>query len=185
MAQYELTGEAPLPMSVKRPAWGVYDIFETGDGGRLFIGVVTDTQWEVFCREFDEPQLAADPRLKTNGHARQGARLADPEDRRDHASRHTQAELAAKLEAIGLPFAPIAKPWDLLDDPHLNASRRPAAIPRYGDKTHQGARPAARAGRQAPRQALRPAAHRRARAGIAGRARAVHRRKSKACATGV
>ncbi|HJV11100.1 MAG TPA: CoA transferase, partial [Burkholderiales bacterium] len=30
--------------------------------------------------------------------------------------------LAAKLESIGLPFAPIAKPWDLLDDPHLKAS---------------------------------------------------------------
>src|SRR5262245_50602540 len=52
MAQFELTGEAPQPMSVKRPAWGVYDICETRDGGRLFVGVVTDTQWEVFCREF-------------------------------------------------------------------------------------------------------------------------------------
>jgi len=67
MAQYELTGEAPPPMSVKRPAWGVYDIFETRDGDRLFVGVVTETQWEVFCREFAQPQLAADPRLKTNG----------------------------------------------------------------------------------------------------------------------
>jgi len=36
--------------------------------------------------------------------------------------RYTKAELAAHLEAIGLPFAPIAKPWDLLDDPHLKAS---------------------------------------------------------------
>ncbi|MGH8733351.1 MAG: CoA transferase, partial [Burkholderiales bacterium] len=36
--------------------------------------------------------------------------------------KHTLAELSAKLEAIGLPFAPIAKPWDLLDDPHLKAS---------------------------------------------------------------
>jgi crotonobetainyl-CoA:carnitine CoA-transferase CaiB-like acyl-CoA transferase len=35
---------------------------------------------------------------------------------------HPQEELAARLEAIGMPFAPIAKPWDLLDDPHLNAS---------------------------------------------------------------
>src|SRR5437762_7988608 len=66
MAQYELTGEAPPPMSVKRPAWSVYDIFETKDG-QLFVGVVTDTQWDIFCREFNEPQLAADARLKTNG----------------------------------------------------------------------------------------------------------------------
>jgi crotonobetainyl-CoA:carnitine CoA-transferase CaiB-like acyl-CoA transferase len=36
--------------------------------------------------------------------------------------RYTKAELEAKLERIGLPYAPIAKPWDLLADPHLNAS---------------------------------------------------------------
>ena len=121
MAQYELTGEAPPPMSVKRPAWGIYDIFETGDGGRLFVGVVTDTQWEVFCREFGEPELAADARLKTNGMRVKERgwllpRLAEL------MKKHAQSELATKLEAIGLPFAPIAKPWDLLDDPHLKAS---------------------------------------------------------------
>jgi len=121
MAQFELTGEAPPPMSVKRPAWGVYDIFETKDDGRLFVGVVTDTQWEVFCREFGEPELAADPRLKTNGMRVKErswliARLGEV------MRRYTKAELAAHLEKMGLPFAPIAKPWDLLDDPHLKAS---------------------------------------------------------------
>jgi crotonobetainyl-CoA:carnitine CoA-transferase CaiB-like acyl-CoA transferase len=120
MAQYELTGEAPPPMSVKRPAWGVYDIFQTKDG-QLFVGVVTDTQWEIFCREFGEPQLAADARLKTNGMRVKERAWLIP--RLGELMRgYTKAELAAKLEAIGLPFAPIAKPWDLLDDPHLKAS---------------------------------------------------------------
>ena len=118
MAQYELTGEAPPPMSVKRPAWGVYDIFETAAGGRLFIGVVTDTQWQAFCREFG---FEEDPRLKTNGmRVKERSwllpRLAEV------FRKYPQGELAAKLEAIGLPFAPIAKPWDLLEDPHLRAS---------------------------------------------------------------
>jgi len=118
MAQYELTGEEPPPMSVKRPAWGVYDIFATKEG-QLFVGVVTDTQWQIFCREFGEPELAADPRLKTNGMRVKERgwlipRLAEV------MRRYTKAELATKLEAIGLPFAPIARPWDLLDDAHLN-----------------------------------------------------------------
>ena len=118
MAQYELTGEAPPPMSVKRPAWGVYDIFNTKDG-QLFVGVVTDTQWEIFCREFGEPELAADPRLKTNSLRVKERSWLIP--RLGELLRvYTKAELAQKLEAIGLPFAPIAKPWDLLDDPHLN-----------------------------------------------------------------
>jgi crotonobetainyl-CoA:carnitine CoA-transferase CaiB-like acyl-CoA transferase len=121
MAQFELTGEAPPPMSVKRPAWSVYDIFETAGGGRLFVGVVTDTQWEVFCRDFELTDLMKDSRLMTNGERvkQRGwliPRLAELFGRFD------QAELTKRLEAIGMPFAPIAKPWDLLDDPHLNAS---------------------------------------------------------------
>jgi crotonobetainyl-CoA:carnitine CoA-transferase CaiB-like acyl-CoA transferase len=121
MAQFEITGEAPPPMSVKRPAWGVYDIFETAGGGRLFIGVVTDTQWEVFCREFNEESLGKDPRLKTNGQRVKERAWLIPR-LNELTRRHSQGELAAKLETIGMPFAPIAKPWDLLDDPHLNAS---------------------------------------------------------------
>jgi len=133
MAQYEITGEAPLPMSVKRPAWGVYDIFETGGGGRLFIGVVTDTQWEVFCREFGETELAADPRLKSNG-ARVKERGWLIPRIAELTKKHSQAELAAKLEQMGLPFAPIAKPWDLLDDPHLNSGGGLMPI-KVGDKS--------------------------------------------------
>jgi len=120
MAQYELTGEAPPPMSVKRPAWGVYDIFETAEGGRLFVGVVTDTQWEVFCREFDAPELRADARLKTNGQRVKERSWLLPA-LSSLIKKYPQKDLAEKLEQIGLPFAPIAKPWDLLDDPHLNA----------------------------------------------------------------
>jgi crotonobetainyl-CoA:carnitine CoA-transferase CaiB-like acyl-CoA transferase len=75
----------------------------------------------VFCREFAEPQLAADVRLKTNAMRVKERGWLIPRIG-EIARRHMQADLAAKLEAIGLPFAPIAKPWDLLDDPHLNAS---------------------------------------------------------------
>ena len=121
MAQYELTGEAPPPMSVKRPAWGVYDIFETAGGGRLFVGVVTDTQWEVFCREFNQPELAADSRLKSNALRVKERSWLIPRIN-EITRQHSTEALATKLEAIGMPFAPIAKPWDLLDDPHLKAS---------------------------------------------------------------
>jgi len=71
----------------------------------------------VFCREFG---LEEDPRLKTNGMRVKERSWLIP--RLGELTRqHTTAELAQKLEAIGMPFAPIAKPWDLLQDPHLNA----------------------------------------------------------------
>ena len=121
MAQYAITGEVPPPMSMKKPAWGVYDIFSTADGDRLFVGVVTDTQWEVFCREFAQPELAADARLRSNG-----GRVKEREwliPRLENVfKRFDKASLMKRLEAVGLPFAPITKPWDLFDDPHLTAS---------------------------------------------------------------
>jgi crotonobetainyl-CoA:carnitine CoA-transferase CaiB-like acyl-CoA transferase len=120
MAQLAITGEEPPPMAVKKPAWGIYDIFPTKDGDRLFVGVVTDTQWEVFCREFGAAELAADERLRTNGLRVQARGWLLPK-LEEILRRHTKAELAAKLEAIGLPYAPITRPRDLFDDPHLNA----------------------------------------------------------------
>ena len=38
-------------------------------------------------------------------------------------SKMGKQELMDRCEKLGLPFAPIAKPEDLFDDPHLNASR--------------------------------------------------------------
>ncbi len=125
MAQYAITGEAPPPMSVKKPAWGVYDIFETKADGkgdpRLFVGVVTDTQWEVFCREFGQDELASNAEIRTNGQRVKNRSWLIP--RIGEIFREWPREdLERKLEAIGLPYAPISKPWDLFDDPHLNAS---------------------------------------------------------------
>ncbi len=120
MAQLAITGEEPPPMAVKKPAWGVYDIFRTADGDRLFVGVVTDTQWEVFCREFQAEALAADERLKSNGLRVQAREWLLPK-LQEILQRHSRAALERKLEAIGLPFAPITRPRDLFDDPHLNA----------------------------------------------------------------
>jgi crotonobetainyl-CoA:carnitine CoA-transferase CaiB-like acyl-CoA transferase len=156
MAQFELTGEAPPPMSVKRPAWGVYDIFETADGGRLFVGVVTDTQWEVFCREFGADDLKSDARLKTNGQRVKERGWLLP-TLCALIKKFDQASLAAKLEQIGLPFAPIAKPWDLLDDPHLNAFGGLMQT-RVGDKTIRvPALPLELDGKRLPKRADPPA----------------------------
>jgi len=123
MAQASITGIEPPPMSVKKPAWGVYDIFATKDEGqddaRLFVGVVTDTQWQVFCRAFDATDLAGNRQLHTN--AQRVAERAWLIPRiAEIFKAYTRKQLAQKLESIGLPYAPISRPIDLLDDPHLN-----------------------------------------------------------------
>jgi crotonobetainyl-CoA:carnitine CoA-transferase CaiB-like acyl-CoA transferase len=121
MAQYALSGVEPPPMSVRQVAWPIYDLFDTADGGQVFVGVVTDTQWRLFCAEFALAGLAADPALSTQAQ-RLASRPAVLPVVRAALLRFTRADLMAKCEALGLPFAPITRPAELFDDPHLNAS---------------------------------------------------------------
>jgi len=123
MAQYAVTGVAPRPMSIRMPAWGVYDIFTSADGKQVFVGVVSDTQWKVFCQSFDRPDLASDPELAANNQRVALRETLIPRLQEEVFGRWRADALMAKLEAVGLPFAPITRPQELYDDPHLKASR--------------------------------------------------------------
>jgi crotonobetainyl-CoA:carnitine CoA-transferase CaiB-like acyl-CoA transferase len=121
MAQAVISGTEPPPMGVRRPAWPIYDIFDTVDGGQVFVGVVTDTQWRLFCDSFGLADLAADASLSTQ-QRRVAARDRVIPAVATALGLFTQGALMERCETLGLPFAPIAKPWDLFDDPHLNQS---------------------------------------------------------------
>ena len=124
MAGAAITGQNPPsfgdPAMVK--PWSVYDVFDTADPGeQVFVGVVTETQWRGFCEAFGLADLLADPAFAT-----QTSRVAD---RSRYLPRIAEvfrqlpkSELMARCEALGLSFAPIARPADLFDDPHLLAS---------------------------------------------------------------
>ncbi len=72
MMQHAVTGSAPVPMSAGKRAWGVYDVFSSFDGASVFVGVVTERQWELFTAALGEPGLR-DPAYATNNQ-RAGAR---------------------------------------------------------------------------------------------------------------
>ena len=76
MALIAITGKAPPPMSVRTPAWPVYDIFDTADGDQVFVGVVTDTQWKIFLRGVRPARDAGRPGLGDAERTRRGARHA-------------------------------------------------------------------------------------------------------------
>ena len=124
MAQHMMealaTGKPAVPMPDRVRAWAVYDTFTTKEGEQVFVGVVTDTQWKVFCEAFELPQFLIDPALATNPQrVEQRARTIPVIT--ELFARLSKTELMDKCEALGLPFAPIACPEDLFDDPHLNA----------------------------------------------------------------
>ncbi len=121
MAQKAVTGQAAKPMPVRISAWAIYDVFETKDAEQVFVGIVSDSLWEKFCAAFDLHALGADPQYRTNSQ-RVLARETLLPHVREVFKGYTKADLVAKLERTGLPFAPIGKPEELFDDPHLLAS---------------------------------------------------------------
>jgi crotonobetainyl-CoA:carnitine CoA-transferase CaiB-like acyl-CoA transferase len=121
MQQYAMTGEPPPPMPARVSAWSVYDVFTLAHGEQLFIGAVSDKQFQTLCRVIERPDLANDPALQTNAQ-RVAVRPELLKRLGETLQSHRIDELSAKLEAAGLPYAPIVRPEQLLQDPHLQAS---------------------------------------------------------------
>lgn len=118
MLQYAITGKPAAPMPNRLASWAVYDIFDTV-GGQVFVGVVTDTQWAAFCEAFGLPDMSDDPALATNRERVLQRERFMPRLRVMFAAIPRERVLA-ECERIGLPFAPINRPEDMFDDPHLN-----------------------------------------------------------------
>ena len=121
MMQFAVTGKAAQPMPARVSAWGIYDVFDFKDGEQVFLAVVTDTAWGLFCGAFGFEDLLADERLTTNNLRVQAREWMMPL-LRQRLSGFSARQISECFEQHGLPFAPITKPQDLFDDPHLLAS---------------------------------------------------------------
>jgi formyl-CoA transferase len=121
MMQYAMTRQPLPPMPARVSAWSVYDVFTLAQGEQLFIGAVSDKQFVALCGVLERADLAADPRFATNSE-RVATRADLIEMLADILKGHRVDELLPKLEAAGIPYAPIVRPEQLLDDPHLKAS---------------------------------------------------------------
>lgn len=121
MQQAAMSGEAPPPMPSRVSPWTIYDVFDVADGEQLFIGAVSEKQWKILCEVLERKDLMEDPALQTN-EQRLEVRESLLVRLGETLQHHRIDELSAKLEAAGLPFAPITRPDELLHDEHLKAS---------------------------------------------------------------
>jgi crotonobetainyl-CoA:carnitine CoA-transferase CaiB-like acyl-CoA transferase len=121
MMQYAITGVPAEPMPNRISAWAVYDVFTVKNGEQIFLAAVSDAQWKTFCDALGFADLYANPAYATNND-RVRARATLLPALRERLVAWTADELAAIFEKNGLPFAPIRKPEELLDDPHLLAT---------------------------------------------------------------
>ena len=132
MAASALTGKPVPPMPARVSAWAVYELFETADAKRVFIGITSDHHWASFCREFGRADLFAEPAFTTNEMRVEGRNRLIPELIALFKFLPA-ADIERRCVAAGLPFANVGRPEDLFDDPHLNSNGSLAATVIPGD----------------------------------------------------
>ncbi len=123
MAGEAVTGKPMPPMPTRQGAWAIYEPFATADGKQIFVGLTSDGHWRRFCQEFGRADLSQNPAYRTN-EDRVRARAVLLPLVAGIIVKHKLAELAELFDRIDIPFAPVAKPGDLFDDPQLNAGGR-------------------------------------------------------------
>lgn len=119
MAYASQVDHAVPPMPARISAWSIYRIFNTKDGDKIFIGIISEKHWERFCKTFGWEDWLADERLSTNGDRIDERSWFMPE-LEHRLIQYTKAEIVAHCEAASIPFSPISRPEDLFEDPQLN-----------------------------------------------------------------
>jgi crotonobetainyl-CoA:carnitine CoA-transferase CaiB-like acyl-CoA transferase len=118
MVQFDIEGREAPPMPEREFSWPVYDIFETVEGKKIFVGAVTEGQWAVLCKAVGLEALLEDPKLQSK---------MDQINARDRTLPLFATaiavcpfdELVKKFEAGGIPFSPINRPAEMYSDPHV------------------------------------------------------------------
>jgi crotonobetainyl-CoA:carnitine CoA-transferase CaiB-like acyl-CoA transferase len=121
MMQFAVTGKPAAPMPARISAWAIYDVFKVKDEEQIFLAVVSNTAWAIYCEAFGFDDLKNDVRLQSNND-RVKARDWMMPLLRERMAKFTASEISAVFEKNALPFAPITRPQDLFNDPHLNAT---------------------------------------------------------------
>ena len=118
MVQYDMTAVPSVPMPDRVHAWPIYDIFNTRDGQKFFIGVVTDGHWLSFCQTFGLAAFLDDPRLQ-NATDRIAARAWTLPIVAEKMANQDIANLETMLDQLNIPFSRINRPEDMFNDPHV------------------------------------------------------------------
>ncbi|MCY4541008.1 MAG: CoA transferase [Rhodobacteraceae bacterium] len=121
MLQFGMLGVEPDPMPNRAFSWPVYDIFGASDGRDIFIAAVSESHWQTLCTILKMPELLSDPRLQTRIQQINAREWTIPRFRKAVSGFSFNA-LASILERENIPFAPVARPAEMYDDPQAQAA---------------------------------------------------------------
>ncbi len=124
MAYSAIVDEPVPPMPARVSAWSVYKLFDTKDGEKVFIGLISEKHWKQFCEAFNRLDWLEDGRLETNN-----KRISERDwflpAVAEMIKNYTKQEVIDICDKAGICFAPIARPEDLFEDPQLNQGQGP------------------------------------------------------------
>ena len=120
MAAAALTGTVPPPMPARVSSWPVYDVFAAADGP-VFVGLTSPAHWQRFCTAFPVDALRDELGVATYEDLFAARERLLPRLAAVFAALPA-AEIIARGRAARIPCAPVARPDQLSEDPHLRAA---------------------------------------------------------------
>jgi len=138
IARYVATGEVPGPLGARHPSIAPFQTYRTKDGP-IVIAAATDALFARIVKVLGRPELAADPRFRSNPDRVSHWQDLEREMEAALAAR-TSKEWLALLEAEGVPCAPLNDVADVMADPQVQARNMivTAADPDLGPIRMQG-----------------------------------------------
>jgi CoA:oxalate CoA-transferase len=119
ISRYIVTEEVPGPLGTRHPSITPFQAFRSADGP-LVLAAGNDALWRKLCDVLDVPRLADDPRFATNALRTSNHAVLEAALEQALATRPV-AEWLARLEAAGIPAAPIHDVAQVMADPQLAA----------------------------------------------------------------
>ncbi|HEY5239369.1 MAG TPA: CoA transferase [Rhizomicrobium sp.] len=119
IARYVATGEVPGKLGSRHPSIAPFAAYAVKDG-HIVIAVGTDKLFARLAEVLEHPTLAADPRYASNPLRMQHWEELHA-DMEVALAAHTSHEWLARLEAAGVPCAPLNNVADVMEDPQIAA----------------------------------------------------------------
>ena len=118
--QYGISGVVPEPRGNRSPVHAPQGVYRSaGTDCWLALTIRNESDWAKLCATIDRPDLAADPRL-TSTEGRRTHHDAIDEAIEAWSRTIDQVSAAERLQANGVPAAPVMPNWQIVSDNHLN-----------------------------------------------------------------
>jgi crotonobetainyl-CoA:carnitine CoA-transferase CaiB-like acyl-CoA transferase len=134
----QMNGENPAPRGTqasgmgKAMGWGVYELFPTSDGKQVFIAVTGNRHWAGLCDALGFADWKKSPEFDNN--RKRSAEKRRIAERIAEATRKlTYDDITQRLYKALVPYAPVGKPLDIVDDRQMNEGKRWLPL-KIGDK---------------------------------------------------